>query len=417
MLKDQLILLNPWWKTGNVDEKLAKPYKRKVFFTVLDRFRNYRQIIVLTGLRRVGKSTIIYQLISQLLSDGIDPKNILYYSFDFETAQIDDLLSTYVQLTGIDVHSSKIYLFFDEIQKLKNWSSQIKAIYDSLPNARIVLSGSASLQLEQSAINDLAGRHFIIEVKPLSILEFYELKHNKVIERPELYEDEIMHELDDYVLKPFPEIVNWKEKAIIKTYIRESVISKIVRSDLPDIYEKVNFKLLEGILRLFYSNPGMILNLDALAKELGASKTTIETHLFYLEFSKLIRILRNYRPNIRVESRKLKKIYPYDISLAMAYNDVDRGKILETLVLSMLGTQYYWRIRNKEVDFILKDENIPIEVKASSEITKSELSSITYFMKKYNASKGIVIYNGKEQEVDNIKFIPLSKLLIYGLAL
>lgn len=413
--KEALILLNEWWKTGKVSEKLAKPYKRKAFDEALRLLSNYRQILIITGLRRVGKTTLLYQLISHLLQKGIEAKNIIYFSFDVSSSEITKILEAYKTATGVDWKKSEIYLFLDEVQKLKNWSSQVKLIYDNFPNIRIVISGSASLQLEAQAISNLAGRYFIIELKPLSLLEYYELKYNKKIENFELYENELRSELENYLKKPFPEIVSWESEAEIKAYIKENIIAKITRGDLPDTFSNVNFSLLESMLNLFYSKPGMIISPDNLAKDFGVSKTTIENHIFYLEFAKLIRIVKNYRANIKMESRKLKKVYPYDISLALAIANVEKAFIFETAVASALNAFHYWRMKDKEVDFVIKDKLIPVEVKTEKKIYANELKPLQYFMKKYKAKKGIVVYDGeKEEKLDSITILPFLRFLAKG---
>lgn len=157
------------------------------------------------------------------------------------------------------------------------------------------------------------------------------------IDRFELYKDRLNSELQNYLVRPFPEIVAWSDETKVKEYIREQVISRIIRGDIPDTFVSVNFRLLESLVSLFYSRPGMVMNVDELAKELRASKTTIENHLFYLQFSLLVRIVRNYRPNIRSESRKMKKVYPYSVALALSLNNLEKEQINESLVAGILN--------------------------------------------------------------------------------
>ncbi len=407
--------LNEWWVSNKVSGELAKPYKRKAFAEASRIFREHRQILMLVGLRRVGKSTLVYQLIEGLLG-RVDPKHIVYFTFDAGTPDLLKLMAEYGRITGTDWKHGKVYLFLDEVQKLPGWSSQVKLIYDTFPQMKIVISGSASLQLESSAANDLAGRYFAIEMKPLSVVEYYELRYGKKIERPELYRSELQAEIDRYLLRQFPEIVGWQNEGDVKEYIRENVVSKIVRGDLPDTFRSANFRLLEGMIMLFFGRPGMIISADALSSEFGVSKTTLENHLFYLEFSKLIRIVRNFRPNIRMESRKLKKAYPYSISLALPYSAIPEPQVYETVVASAVDASNYWRMGVKEVDFVLKGNILPIEVKSGNRIDESDLKSIRYFMKKYKVGRGIVVYSGgAEKHEGKISLLPLIDLLSKGL--
>ena len=121
-----LTILNRWWDTGKVSEDKAKKYKRKVFKSIEETFFKYRQLLILNGLRRVGKSTIIYQLVEKLLKKKVNPKNILYFSFDEVVEDPVKVLEMYSKITKIDWKKEKVFVFFDEIQKLENWKKRKK---------------------------------------------------------------------------------------------------------------------------------------------------------------------------------------------------------------------------------------------------------------------------------------------------
>jgi hypothetical protein len=177
-----LTLINSWWKEGKIGEEKAPPYKREIFVDVLKTFNEYRQILILSGLRRVGKSTIMFQLIDYLLKKGEDPNRILYFSFDRKKEEyLIKILDAFRSITNVNWEKEKIFVFLDEIQKLKDWSSQLKQLYDNFPNIKFVVSGSASLELEKEAKDNLAGRYFLREIPPLSLKEFFELKYGKKI--------------------------------------------------------------------------------------------------------------------------------------------------------------------------------------------------------------------------------------------
>jgi len=408
--KTLLILLNEWWKTGKVSSDRLKEYKREIFDEI-KRLLSYRQIIILSGLRRVGKSTLIFQLIDILLKE-VEPEKVLYFSFDEKKDDIVSILDDFQEITETDWKKDKIYVFFDEIQKLKDWDSKIKIIYDNFPNIKFILSGSASLQLEKDAANNLAGRYFLREIPPLSLKEYFELKHKVRISNYQLHRNELKRELFNYFKKPFPEIVDFKEDRLIYEYIKETIISKIIKIDLQDVFEKVNIRLLETLLEIFYKEPGMILNLDSLSRDLRIHKKTLEDHIFFLEFSKLIRIVKNYRISTLSESRKLRKVYPFDISLSLTFNPgMEKGKIVETVIASKIDAKHYWRGGNKEVDFILKNEKIlPIEVKSKNSLNEDDVKTLYFFMKKFKINKGIIVYEG-ENKKDKILRINLVDFL------
>jgi len=415
-IEEALKLLNGWWVSGKVKKELAKEYKRPVFEEVYSKLTKYKEVIVLTGLRRVGKSTIMYQLIDEL-SRKTNPLNIVYFTFDYGSAEIVSILNEYQKVTSIDWKKDRVYLFLDEIQILNNWGAQVKLLYDSLPNITFVVSGSASLQLEKRAMDSLAGRHFLIDIPVLSLVEYYSLRHNRDISNLKLYEDDIVMELDTYIKKPFPELAKIDDQEIIYEYIRESVVAKIISQDLLHEFGKVDIPLLNSLVELFFSEPGMILNVDSFSKSLAKRKQEIERHIYMLEFSKLIRIVKNYRPSTLSESRKLRRVYPYDISLALPQNpSIEKGKILEALLISRLNIKRYWRDGQKEIDALLMDHKkiIPIEIKASDTLKEEYMKTMEYFVVRFNTEKGVLLYNGKTVNTAKIRALNVKQVLIYG---
>src|SRR3989338_2589520 len=412
---DSMQLLNPWWKEAKVNHLLAKLYKRKALIK-LKHLMKFRQITIISGLRRVGKSTLMYQIIEQLLESKVKAENIFYYTFDEKVDTISALLSNYQQLTTIDWKKEKCYIFFDEIQKFPNWSNQLKMIYDSFPQLKIIISGSSSFELEKEAKLNLAGRHFVVNVEPLTFIEYLELKQSKIdLNKQLLWEEEIKREFQNYLIRPFPEIVDYQDISLIRNYIRDNIIEKVVKIDLYKKFGYVNIDLITRLIDLFYDNPGSYINYDELSSELKVSKKTLLLHIYYLEFAYVIRRIHNYRPNTRTVTRKLQRIYPYHWSLQFAWN----GNInVETITATFFDAKYYWRKEQKEVDFLIIKEKdiIPIEVKEAKLLQKSELSSFYYFINKFKSKQAIIIYNGKEaKETVNktiVKKIPLFKLFL-----
>jgi len=415
-MEDLLIDLNEWWKEKSISKEKAKEYKRKIFEKIKKTFFEYRQILILTGLRRVGKTTLMFQLIEELLK-STEPRNILYFTFDEKAEDIIKILDTYSKITKVNWKKERVYVFLDEIHKLENWSSKLKILYDNFPNLKFCISGSASLMIEKDAIKNLAGRYFIEEIKPLILQEFCELYYNKKIDNFELYKDEIEKIIEEYIIKPFPEIVKWNDKIKIREYIRELILEKIVKVDIPTIFKDLNLSLLHSLTEILLRDVGSILDINSLSKDLSVNKLTLIKHLKYLEFGNIIRIVKNYRPSIRAESRKLKKVYPYHISLSLSiFSNIEKSKILESLVQSSLNLNKYWRKSGKEIDFlIVNEEIIPIEVKDKTEVKKEDLKNIKYFLRKFDAKNAYIIYLREESEIEleerKVKLIPISKLL------
>ena len=415
-IQDTIKLLNPWWEDGKVSEELAKQYKRS-FFNKIQDFKKYKQIIILTGLRRVGKTTLMYQTVKELLNE-INAKRIFYFSFDKEIDDLLELFENYKELTGVDYKKEKIFVFFDEITKFKKWASELKLIYDSSPNIKFYISSSSSINLEEDAIKNLAGRYFLININPLSFKEFLELKgREKIIENYKLYSREIKKEFFSYLLRSFPETIKWDNELVIKDYLRTTIIDKIIKSDLPERFNNINKELLYKLIELFYKEPGFYLDYNNLSKNLRISKNTLYTHIFYLEFCYLIRIVKNFRPSTISTSRKLQRVYPYWWNLAYCYGE-NNDKILESFVLSTIDGRYYWRNLEKEIDFLkIEGKNIlPIEVKNRERVEERDLNTLKLFMRKYKIKEALLLYLGVEEirDFDGIKieFISFWKWLL-----
>lgn len=410
-ISEILQLLNPWWDKGEISHDLAKPFKREIFAEITNVLK-YRHIIILSGLRRVGKTTLLYQMIELLLKEK-NKKNILYFNFDKKTEELTEILNHYSDLVDIDWKKEKIFVFFDEITKLDDWARKLKLIYDAFPNLKIFVSSSSSIGLEEEAIKNLGGRYFLKNVKPLSFAEYLNLRgKTKLIKNVKLYEREIERESRKYLLRSFPETVEWDDPLVIKDYLRTTIIDKIVKSDLPDKFGNVNRDLLYNLIRIFYQEPGTYLDYESLSKKFRISKNTLSDHISYLEYSYLIRRLRNFRVRAFASSRKLQRIYPYWWTLLYCYTE-NPDKIFETVVGSVLDAKYYWRKNGKEIDFLhIKEKSIfPIEVKNKIELSSKDKATIIYFVQKYKTKKGTIIYNGKKSE-EKIKYIPLWKWLL-----
>ncbi|MEM4706995.1 MAG: hypothetical protein QXL47_00100 [Candidatus Anstonellales archaeon] len=217
-------------------------------------------------------------------------------------------------------------------------------------------------------------------------------------------------------MRPFPELIAEKDTRFIKNYIRSSVIEPIILKDIPKEFKEVDILLLEKLLNIFLTRPGQYLRLDELAKELKRAKTTLYKALFYLEFSFLIKRVLNFRPSIRAASRKLARVYAYHPCLLLPF-DVSEEQFAENLVLFELNTRYYWRDKEREIDFLA--DSIPVEVKLKPRISKEDTRWIEFFLKKYgrslNIQKAYIITKNLEGRMDNIQLIPLWKFCFEGL--
>lgn len=137
--------MNRHWEKG-----YKYPFeKKRLAYEVLKKQLDKKQIVELSGLRRTGKTTLFFQLINQLLDNGKEPFNLWYFTFDEDHTTLDDLLAEFQKQTGKDLKTERLFIFLDEVQKLRNFQNQVKIYYDLYPNLKFFLSGSTSLFIKK----------------------------------------------------------------------------------------------------------------------------------------------------------------------------------------------------------------------------------------------------------------------------
>jgi predicted AAA+ superfamily ATPase len=276
---------NPWWKK---DKFKLKDYSHREVFAQIEKFLTLRQIIALVGLRRTGKTTLVFKIIEKYLS-RLNSRHVLYFSFDdFSLLDIEDILIAYREFfPEINLNSDNLLFCFDEIQKLKDWQEKLKRIYDTYPKVKIIISGSESLFLRKKFKETLGGRIFEFRVSPLSFKEYLHFTGNaKMLNNQDLYREELIKIYRGFLkTNGFPELAQIKDDMIIYKYLRESVIDKIVFKDIPHLFKVKNVDVLAEILDIIIFNPGQIIDVTKLSKELGLTRQAVSSYLDYLEKS------------------------------------------------------------------------------------------------------------------------------------
>ncbi|UCH92524.1 MAG: AAA family ATPase, partial [Candidatus Aminicenantes bacterium] len=135
------------------------PRERNLCAALKERVKaNTGFILILYGQRRTGKTTIVKQLIDALIRSGVKRQHILYYSFDKTSGMVSEVLKQYEQMFSGNFLAEKKYVFFDEIQKAKDWNPEIKYYYDHFNHLQMFLTGSSSLFIKEGEMESLAGR-------------------------------------------------------------------------------------------------------------------------------------------------------------------------------------------------------------------------------------------------------------------
>ncbi len=413
-------IFHPWWKSGAVPANLVG--KRRQVFYETEKKLPLRQIIIIQGLRRVGKTTLMYQIIDSLIKKGTDPLNILYFSFDDRTKSPIEILKEYeTEILKKDLRSEKIYIFFDEIQKVPDWENAIKIIYDSYPNVKLFISGSMQIVVSKKTRESLAGRFFDIHVEPLDFWEFLEFRNISIDrERVELYENEIKVNFEEFLKTGgFIEAINMNDMEKIQ-YFKESILKRVAFIDIPGVFRIDYPEILYTLLEIFSTYPGMYIDYKNLASDLKIDQRTLSEYVNLLEKALLVQKLYNFSNNRLTSERKLKRIYLSNTGFVYALNpEVEFPVVFEQYVVNTTKTQFFWRSPQKnEVDVILLWNNdvIPIEVKIRERIREKDASSLFKFIKKYNAQNGMMITLNTEKTLEKnglrVNLVPYWKAVV-----
>ncbi|MEL7564338.1 MAG: ATP-binding protein [Dehalobacterium sp.] len=402
-----LAAFNPWWKTGVVHPGFTKSYRRFAYYEAMKRLEqaDLRRTVVLTGARRVGKTTVQYQMIETLLKRGITPQKIVFFSMDhpmLKLSGLSDILECYHE----NVYANQdVYYFFDEIQYAADWDKWLKTIYDMQPETKIIATVSASPALVKGGIESGAGRWSVIQVPTLSFYEYCSLIGIGDIEfditlRPTAFSSMNQQQRTQVMMKlstvqnhfnrylqigGFPELALSENDLMAQQIMREDVVDKVLKKDLPSLYSIRNATELERIFLYLCYVSSEIVSIEAIAKELnGVSRPTVENYIQYLENANLIYLSYPVEMGGKKVLKSSPKIYIADAAIRNAVlmddgiltNPEEMGKLVKTSVYKHVAAFYYQKAtrvgyyrggrKNKEVDIVVdypNIKNILIEVK------------------------------------------------------
>ncbi len=352
---------------------VKKIYPRQIWQEI-KKFINSKEAIVITGMRRTGKTSLLNFIFQQIKS-----KNKLF--FDLENPLNRKIFSSpnyesikrILEKKGLDF-SKRHYLFLDEIQFLQHVPSVAKYFIDHY-NTKLFLTGSASFYLKNLFSESLAGRKYIFEIFPLSFEEFLTFKEIN-IRKPKITEkiDENLYLIfepywQEYLeYGAFPEVVlkNTKEEKERKL---QEIYSSYFQKEIEQLSDFRKKNKLHELITLLAENTGNLLDIEKLSRELQVSRLTIEEWIYFLEATYIISLIPPFSKKKRIEIRKRKKVYFIDWGLAKAIAEISKGQVFENCIFHLLRIKnkkinFYRKKTGEELDFIL-DKKTAVECKLS----------------------------------------------------
>ncbi len=399
-----LINFNKHWEKKFFYNFLVK----RVYFDDLKNKLTNKYITLLMGLRRVWKTTLMFQMIDHLISKWVSRDSILYYSFD-SWLKIDEIIREYLKISNKNIKKEVIYVFFDEIQKVKDWQNNIKIYYDLYPNIKFIISWSSSLFLKST--ESLAWRIESINIKVLFFKEYLKFRElDYFLEKPFLYWDKLTLEFEKYLYRQYYDIIN-SNLLDSKKYIYD-LKNKIIKQDAKNYF---NIKHVDILLKLFdilSSSPWVLVDYKNLSNDFWVDSRTIQTYYYYLQESFLIKKVYNFSKNLLTSEKKQKKFY-LNWTTFFNWNWEITWELFENYIQNIFNYKYFYRFNKKEVDFIWVDDNwllTAIEVKYKDKIKKSDTKWLEFFSSKFEVYKKIIISKNCEWNIWDIEIIPFWKL-------
>jgi len=387
-----ILVQYPLESVGLIRHKYIKSLK-----PTLDR----KEILILKGIRRCGKSTIMKQLIQHLISKGIKKEQILYVNLDdynFLPYLDFGLLDLILEQVG---HGPRAYIFLDEIQKITGFESWLRTQYDREVNVKFIISGSTSALLSKELGTLLTGRNLTFQIFPLDYKEFSE------------FSDKGFDEFMTY--GGFPEVV-LEERTENKLNLLRDYISDIINKDIIGRHKIKDAMQFRHFAQFLLNNPGIRISVNRLSKELDIGKDSVKNYLQYMIESYILFEVPffSYSAKSKFIAANMPKYYPIDNGLYLVNTSRrERGKQVESAVAQKFFRQnkdlFYWKGKN-EVDFVF--ENNAFNVVSSEEIPEREISGLSEIKNSFKHISRMIILNPKNKAEKGISYINIEEFLL-----
>jgi predicted AAA+ superfamily ATPase len=387
-------------------------YHRQALESV-ERFANDPNIIILSGIRRCGKSTI-QRMLQLKATNNFD----CYFNFDDDRLvhfQIDDfqiLMEVFVELFG-----DQNTFYFDEIQNILGWERFVRRLYEQ--GKKIYITGSNANLLSKELGTHLTGRYIQLEVYPLSFLEIIRHHYRDALSKKGLSTTDvgmIMRHFSNYFKNGgIPEYIEFERAEYLK-----DLLEGILYRDIIARYKVQNEKALRETVYYLASNIGKEFSYTNLAKIVGiTSPHTIANYCDYLEQCYLCFFICRYSHSLQKQLQSHKKCYMIDTALIRSAGfrvSEDRGRLLENIVflhLKMENKEIYFNKEKKECDFIIREGNQivqAIQVTTSlfnSEVKNREIEGLLEAMKAYELKEGLILTENERDmmEIDGYRIL------------
>jgi predicted AAA+ superfamily ATPase len=362
----------------------------------LDGYLKTRQVVVISGVRRCGKSSLMF-LIKEALDLG--ESEYCYCNFDDERITYYPTLLNDIYAIHVEMYREEPIFFFDEIQEVPGWEKFVNRMYEQ--GEKLFVTGSNATLLSSEISTSLTGRNKVLKLFPFSFSEYLRLKKRAYdIQRLSVKQRSLlMNDLDTYLtMGGFPLVLKENDPEIAHSLFQDILYRDIVaRYNLSNVEEikRIGIYLLSNIDKIFsYATLQSISGVKSLS--------SVKNYLHYYESSYLLYFLRKFDYSVKKQVMNSRKAYVVDNAIARRLGfrfSEDKGRLLENAVfveLQRRGKEVYYFSGRNECDFLVK-ENLDITeaIQVTAELNvhnfDREMDGLTEAMKKFNIPKGTLI--------------------------
>ena len=418
-------------------KKLIINFQERTFGRIVSRDYDIptttKKVVSLIGVRRSGKTYILYSLIEKLRK-SIDPQNIVYINFEddrlfpLKLENLDDLMEGYYELYP-EKREEKVYLFLDEVQNVEGWEKYIRRIDDTL-NLQLYITGSSSKLLSSEIATSLRGRTITYEVFPFSFKEY--LRHKEI--EVNLYSSKsisfVKNAFNSYLIDGgFAE--TFDETADVQKRILKDYLDLIIYKDVVERYTIKNQSLLKHLIKYMFVNMGTLISVNKLYNDYKSQgykvgKDTLQDYMSYLQEAYTLFTTPIYRNSVREEQRNPKKLYAIDNGFKKLFSislSDDYSKLYENLAFLHLrreSSEVYYFKEKQEVDLYVHTNkeylvNVSYLIEDEKTLTR-EINALREGMKYFKLSQAYLVTAERDEvvkvEEGSIEVIPMWKWLL-----
>lgn len=424
-LEDILAFQNPWWRTGSVGnaEKLGY-FERPMLNRVFSQLSEGSKIVSIIGPRQVGKTVLVHQAIQRLLKDGVEANRIFYLPLDnpeiTKSGIVNELMEFVAQAVKTPLYEleTPVYVFLDEVHKLRTWGEEVKHWHDLKLKIRFTITGSSAARILTGAGESLIGRVSHNMLFSLSFNEFLRVKygidmapsglehlkktHSSLVKDKQ----KIRIAFADYMLRGgYPALLNEEAPKAFQTLLEYKDLS--LQRDIFDVEEVRDSKTINELISILAESVGSKVSYNKLGTLLLSRVNTVKRYLGMLESIYFVKEMSTFRNRKYSSAKYGKKVIFLDNGMMNSLNmDYDMKKMphaVENAVCSAIYRKMtdfelnpelqFWSNGDGEVDCILRDgaKMVPIEVKFRETVSDDDVKGLVGFMDKSETDVGIVV--------------------------